>query len=416
MLSKFKLLAAIGFALLLSQIWRQAEGQVHNGLSSRPHVRMSNSKNFGLVVDCQIKGKCSSGVLFGQPFLGTYAYAYAPAIVFDAAGTTHYFFCSSGDGIGVDAIRYVSVKAGTGPLATDTPTVVVRAAPTKTATGATIDEAACDPAVVRYKGPSDSRLYYYLYYTSVVVRPGYKSCGEASRDGMKPCKDVIQVARSERINGPYLVLKKNGVWGAPGVVTKIILESFGSNWGLGVAQQSVMIVNGKLVMFYSDDTDAPRNPARPWYMIESNNPVNWDKAKARKLQLPIPVDPYDKYLNSGDFKYDPLRHQFVLVSTAPSLGRAPKKTFLQISSSADGIRWNPWKIAIPPPRFPNYAHNPGTLSDDRGWIVRRAGEFSFAFAANPNLSSYDTWCPPKPRSGCRVWSLYQVNVSDDVEP
>jgi hypothetical protein len=405
--------AAFFLGVFLGQLGRSVAAQTDDGSAMIRSVPREGEPQ--VIVDCRISGNCSSGRQLGRSFQGTYAYAYAPAMIFDSAGTTHYFFCSSGDGIGLDAIRYISVSAHADPKSKRAPIVVVRARPTKTADGRTVDMAACDPSIVRFKGPEDDKPYYYLHYTSVVMRLGYKSCGEPSRDGARPCKDVIQVARSERIDGPYLVLKENGIWGAPGVAAKVILESFGSNWGIGLAQQSVMVIDGKLVMFYCDDTDAPQRPTRPWYMIQSHDPIVWDKSKAIEVQLPTRVEPDDKYMNSGDVKYDSVRHQFILVRIALQ-ELAPLRTFLQVSSSTDGLHWAPWLTAVPPSRFPKYAHNPGTLSDDQGRIVRRDGKFSFGFAANPDLSPDNTWCPPKPDSGCIVWSLYQMDVPGSVVP
>jgi hypothetical protein len=160
----------------------------------------------------------------------TIQYAYAPSMILKD-GVYHVFFCSGGKLFPAwDYIRYV--KSTDGGQTWSDPVDMLRA----TAFNGN-DLAACDPSVVFFQG------FYYMYY------------GSANTTGSNSFQTVVQVARSTAIDGPYLTYTQRGTWedlpDDPQVIIKPLVTRSHAPTGYGAGQPSVVVLNGKLLMWYN---------------------------------------------------------------------------------------------------------------------------------------------------------------------
>jgi len=311
-----------------------------------------------------------------------YSYGYAPSLVKDN-GIYHTFYCSSPEPrAGIDAIRYVSSQDG---LQWSAPRVMLKAKPRiEVKTRKMTNRAACDPSLVYYQD------YYYLFYSNQ-----YQIGSELGN--RKATQTTISVARARNITGPYLTYTEKGTWEEnPPDVKMIILpqvELRGIRNNYGAGQQTVVVKNGQLYMWYTDDSVHPNEGPRI-YFLKSNDPVNWNGT-------PIPTSL--ARTASVDIKYDLQKDRFVLVRILRSHRR---DSSLSTAYSTDGINWKGFRTLVPQTQFPAFAHNVGISSDRQGHLIN--GENSIvAFGVPYNLNSQDTW---------GKWDLFGLRVNLDSPP
>jgi len=252
-----------------------------------------------------------------------YTYGYAPSII-KHNGIYHAFYCSSPEPrAGIDAIRYVFSKDG---LNWSAPKVVLKAKPRiDSKTRKLTNRAACDPSLVYYQD------YYYLFYSNQ-HQTGLEL---GDRTGTQT---TISVARARNITGPYFTYTERGTWEEnPPDVKMIILPQVkrsGNRHNYGAGQQTLVVKNGQLYMWYTDDSLHPNEGPRI-YFLKSNDPVNWTGK---------PVPTHLARTASVDIKYDARRGRFVLVQILRSHQASPS---LATAYSTDGINWTGFRTLAP---------------------------------------------------------------------
>jgi hypothetical protein len=293
-----------------------------------------------------------------------FAYAYAPSITLKD-GMYHVFFCSKGwlQYSSWDAIRYTTSSDG---RTWSKPKVMLQA------TGANgMDMAACDPSLVRYQG------FYYLYYSSAVsTAPGLY-------------QTVIQVARSQNIDGPYLTYTQRGSWentpGDPKVLIYPIATHSSSPTGYGAGQQSVVVVNGELWMWYTDDSVFVNGKSQvKTYLLHSSDPLVWTPDQSRATNLVNEA--------SIDVKYDAWKFQFVMIRVENEFSA---NSYLARAYSIDGLNWTQPEAVYASSAFPPYTHDAGMAGDETGNLT--TAPTLFGFGAPYDLSNANTWAK---------WDLY----------
>ncbi len=296
-----------------------------------------------------------------------FVYAYAPSIIVKE-GTYHVFFCSQGVSPTWDYIRYTTSRDG---HRWSKPQVILRA------TGANDnDMAACDPSVVFYKG------FYYMYYSS------------ASKTGPKSHQTVIQVARSQRISGPYLTYTQRHTWEPTPKDPQVVVHPLQTQTsGYGAGQETVVVHDGKLMMWYDDDSAFVDGKPHPQvFLLESTDPVAWSPAPNHATNLPNQ--------HSIDIKFDPASSQFVMVAVQDQF---KETSFLGRAYSKDGMTWSAPENALPSAKFPPFAHDSGLAGDENGNLEKPHTLVSFS-------SPYDMGA----KSEWGKWDLFGAFV--DLEP
>ncbi len=350
-----RLVAAFSAVLLITLL--SACG--HLALRNVAAAQTDRSSSFFLVVDAFDDG---------------FSYAYAPSIIFKN-GTYHVFFCSKGwiQYPSWDSIRYTTSNDG---QTWSRPKVVLQAT-----AAAGMDMAACDPSLVFYRG------LYYLYYSSAVTTSPQKF------------QTVIQVARSTSIGGPYLTYTQRGTWENTPLDPKVLIRPLQmhstSPIGYGAGQQSVIVHNGELLMWYTDDSVlAGGQPQVKTYMLRSSDPVTWapDLDHATNLVNQASID----------VKYDESQSQFVMVRVEKEFSA---DSYLAHAYSEDGLIWTVPQNVFPPSTFPSYSHDAGIAADETGNVV--LGRALVGFGAPYGLVDANTWAQ---------WNLYggYVNASPEA--
>lgn len=299
---------------------------------------------------------------------GGFSYAYAPSIVVKN-GTYHVFFCSKALLIPTwDAIRYTSSSDG---ITWSIPRIMVLPSWENG-----MDMAACDPSLVFYEG------FYYLYYSSAMTT------------SPNIFQTIIRVARSANIDGPYLTYTQRGTWESGPPDPQIIISPMQIHTtnppGYGAGQTSVIAQNGKLLMWYTDDSlFIDGQPNLKTFMLESTDPVTWTPDPSRATNL----------LNQGsiDVKYDPSRGQFLMVRVENEF---QSNAYLGRAVSIDGMHWNAPQMVIPPSEFPVYTHDAGMAGDETGNVV--VPDTLVGFGAPYSLTNVNNW---------GQWDLYGVHVN-----
>jgi hypothetical protein len=294
-------------------------------------------------------------------------YAYAPSIILKD-GVYHVFFCSVGASGAWDYIRYVSSADGKN---WSHPTIVLRAT---AANG--FDMAACDPSVVYYQG------WYYMYYSS------------AYATGPNLYQTVIQVARSANLIGAYLTYTQRGTWedtpSDPTVIIQPLVTRSQDPTGYGAGQQTVLARNGKLLMWYTDDSLDPNAGLRT-FMLTSSDPVSW--APSQQAQINV-LDAH-----SIDVKFDVAKNEYVMTRI---INPHSANAYLTRSFSSDGKVWGPFETLIDVNAFPDYANNVGAAGDETGLTV--SGPTLVGFGVPWDLRKNDIW---------GQWDLYEVFVDEN---
>jgi hypothetical protein len=295
-------------------------------------------------------------------------YAYAPSII-KIDNTYHLFFCSYGSPTVWDYIRYTKSTDG---KTWSAPTILLK--PTQDLTKRN-NFAACDPSVVFYQG------YYYLYYSNAYQTSPSEFLVQT----------VIDVARSTKIDGPYQIYTGRGTWESTPkdpkhIILPLVKHSISPS-GYGAGQQTVIARNDKLYMWYLDDS---LDLTRKVYMLESADPVSWSPSSSHVIQM-------NDEPHSVEVKFDPITSKFLMFRI---LRAHESQSHLGYSRSVDGIHWDPFTLISSEIEFPDFAHNPGTSSDQYGTLL--AGTSLIAFGTPYDLSKTDTW---------GKWDLYGTFVS-----
>ena len=304
----------------------------------------------------------------------TIQYAYAPSMILKD-GVYHVFFCSGGNIFPAwDYIRYV--KSTDGGQTWSDPVDMLRA----TAFNGN-DLAACDPSVVFFQG------FYYMYY------------GSANTTGSNSFQTVVQVARSTAIDGPYLTYTQRGTWedlpDDPQVIIKPLVTRSHAPTGYGAGQPSVVVLNGKLLMWYTDDSEQEAAADGDFtifrqYMLESSDPVIWTPDPIRQTSI--------RGQDSPDVKYDATGNRFVVTWVSNMF---TNNASLTRAYSSDGLTWGTTQTLNPAGRFPPYTHNAGEGSDETGHLIPAASKTIIGFGAPYSLSQVNS---------LGNWDLYGVFV------
>ena len=357
------MIAGIGITVYLTQFTQIFKPKAAENPSQQDFIKMADSSDNG------------------------YPYAYAPSII-KKDGKYHVFYCSTPVNHleSWDTIRYISSTDGRNWSTPVTKVITVPTSEGKTS--------GCDPSLVYYQG------YYYLYYSSV-----WKSKPE-----FQVGTTIVSVARSQQIDGTYLTYTDRGTWEErPGDAKKIItpIDPYQEGAGsYGAGQQSVIEKDGKLIMFHTDEPPGSQPPdAVRIYKRESTNPVDWTG----------PAVMTNISAHSPDIKYDPVTDQFILAMVFPFHSVDSSLMFVY---SKDGITWHTsgstpyldfnWPVTtplIPASSFPNFTHNVGMSSDDKGHLL--PGPVLIGFGAPYDLNPQDTWS---------LWDLYGIFVDINVQP
>jgi hypothetical protein len=318
-----------------------------------------------------------------------YTHGYAPSIVKEN-NVYHAFYCSSAElGAGLDAIRYIKSADG---FDWSKPKIVLRAKPTTIpATGKKINGAACDPSIVYYDG------YYYLFYTNVYQTAPKVRTDLSFRATASSYQNGISVARSRQIEGSYLTYTMRDTWEYnPGDVKTLIsplVERYRHPGSYGAGQQTIVAKDGKLYMWYTDDSVNPGHgrASTDTYFSQSNNPLDW-VTKPIKTNIASIAG-----LNSFDIKYDLKNKHFILIGIR---NQHSLHSFLVKSESVDGITWSSPKTIISEQNFPKFAHNNGVSGDRQGYLIDNE-EPIVGFGAPYNLQMRNKW---------GLWDLFGVRV------
>jgi hypothetical protein len=303
---------------------------------------------------------------------GGFAYAYAPSIILKN-GTYHMFYCSKGwlDHPSWDAIRYSTSTDG---HSWSTPTVVLQAT---AANG--MDMAACDPSLVSYGD------FYYLYYSSAITT------------APNSFQTVIQVARSSKIAGPYLTHTQRGTWENTPKDPKVVIYPLEMHStppiGYGAGQQSVIVRNGELLMWYTDDSVlVSGQPQVKTYMLRSSDPVSWIPDQGRATNL----------INEAsiDVKYDASQSKFMMIRVEKEF---QPDSYLARAYSTDGLTWTVPEPVLPSPGFPPYTHDAGIAGDETGILAPSPG--LVGFGAPYDLADTTKWAQ---------WNLYGAYLDNSA--
>ena len=320
-----------------------------------------------IVAQPVIRVDCANSLCAWEPSVAG-SYAYAPADI-TYQGVNHLFFCSTGvPNITADSVRYINDRDAALKVALN-PTGGFDSVNKS-------DIAACDPEVVFFKG------YFYLFYGSTrAVDPALYPTPSGGADGLI---NVIHVARSASIDGPYQILDQGGTWKTTTNTPKHIIpphvlstsRSQGQGY-LGASWPSVVVRGDTLYLWYLDNTaDLITGYAKErYYFLKSTDASVWNTANESLTDI-------RDYVHSGEVKYDPTSNQFVMFSGTPHIA----SSWLGVRSSADGIHWSQVAKVTD---LPNYSHNVGIESDELGNLPSRP--FRFNFAAAPGLVNSSSW-------------------------
>jgi hypothetical protein len=298
--------------------------------------------------------------------------AYGPSIILKD-GKYHVFFCSKGwlQHPSGDAIRYTSSTDGQNWAQAR---VILQA----TATNGS-DLAACDPSLVFYQG------FYYLYYSS------------ATTTSHNNHQTVIQVARSAQIQGPYFTYTQRGTWEHTPRDPRILIFPLrlhtSQRTGYGAGQPSVIVRNGELFMWYTDDSVlVDGQPQVRAYMLRSTDPLKWRPDPANGTNL----------INEAsiDVKFDASQAQFVMVRVEKEF---TADSYLATAHSTNGLTWTVPQNVFPSSRFPPYTHDAGIAGDETGVLI--SSPTLTGFGAPYNLTDRNSWAK---------WNLYSVDIEPDT--
>jgi hypothetical protein len=282
---------------------------------------------------------------------GGFGYAYGPAIIY-TQGVYHAYFCSGGSGANDwDDIRHET-----------SPDLVNWSGPSVLLTPTTLERSNCDPSMVLFDAGDGP--YYYLFYSGNITN----------------VQTVNFVARSPSPDGPFLKYTDRGTWEESPPDAHVITWPFkaaadGSNV-YGAGESTVVVKNGVLYMWYTDDTN-PSVSGAYQYLRTSIDAVTWS--------APVLTNVSDV---SVDVKYNASANEFVMIEATPQLSTS---TQLLARTSTDGINWSAPAVLCGSNCLPHYSSNPGWSSDDQGHVINLSSVL-IGFGAPYGLnSSAETW-------------------------
>ena len=271
-----------------------------------------------------------------------YHYAYAPVLIRENAGW-RMLYCSSGKGVADwDWIRSATSADG---RVWSAPSVLLKT------TGGEGERAACDPSLVRYRAPGDAAPFYYLFYS-----------GSPNGTGT-----AMFVARASAIEGPYAKWTGSD-WEVDARSPQPIIRPAASHPDqsgfYGAGQQSVVVRDGRLHAWFTDDTACTPRYERI-FTSQATDPTAWSPPVATSVAS-----------SSVDVKFDPGSRRFVMYAI---MGPHSFTSYLVRWVSGDGVAWGKPDIVAGPTGFTHWAHNVGVSGDDQGHLV--AGDLLVGFGA-----------------------------------
>lgn len=305
--------------------------------------------------------------------LGGFSYSYAPSII-RVDGQYHAFFCSAGDGGGDwDHVRSVTSPDG-----------VSWTSPQSVITSSGDERANCDPSVVRFDAGDGP--YYYLFYSG-------------NRFNVQT---VNYVSRAATLDGPFLKWTQRGTWeeqpSDPQVIVAPVTATPDNSGVYGAGQPSVVVRNGVLYQWYTDDTtELPARRQGRVFLRTSRNATEWSESRQTNVEAA-----------SVDVKYDATRDQFVMFNVA---NEHQATSYLAMRVSKDGVTFSDSITVCDSSCMPDWANNPGISGDDQGHLI--GDQVLVGYAAPYDLSSLYT-------NDCNValwpycwghWNLYVQPVS-----
>lgn len=260
-----------------------------------------------------------------------YGYAYAPTIIHDGR-RFHMLFCSYGRRGVWDYVRYAVSEDGR----TWSPPQIVL-----TATENAGERAACDPSLVRFRAPGDEQPYFYLFYS-----------GNAENVGT-----TMFVARADTMEGPYAKWTTRRTWEVDPPDPQPIIAPANpkpeKSGFYGAGQQSVVVRDGRLVSWFTDDTSCGASRCDRLFTASTRDPTSWPRA--------TPTDVAGA--SSVDVKYDPGARRYEMWSVE---GAHTPDSWLARRRSTDGVRWSPPDAVCGVGCFDPNAHNLGVSGDASG--------------------------------------------------
>ena len=343
--------------------------------------------NIGAAATCADVNEFSEPIMMAKAE-NAFVFAYAPTII-HTQGTYHAYFCSGGTNTvdDWDNIRHVS--------STDMTTWT---APAMASKPVTYERSNCDPSIVRTD--LGDGLFYYLFYSGNVTT----------------IQTVNFAARSTSPDGPWYKLTQRNTWeiqpSDPKVVTapmraypdntiwfsgslQVLAPPWPPGWVpiYGAGQPTVVVQNGKLMMWFTDTTvDLPQLYQSRIMLTTSTDAINWT----------TPVATNVVGLSSVDVKYDDSSKQYVMVAQdVPH----QKNVQVELLPSPDGVTWTTPKVICDSDCHQDWSNNIGMSGDELGHIESHK-RMLIAYAAPYNLD-------PKYNNDCNLgtpcfpqWDLY----------
>jgi hypothetical protein len=332
-------------------------------------------------------------------FVNYDTYAYAPDIV-KQGGTYYAFLCSRHDSdpgysygsnfpFG-DGVRLVTSTDG---INWSSPTLLLYTHQNEIDSNDYDNLNACDPSVVYYDGGDG--YYYYMFTGNSTL----------NTNRTPELLTYVSVSRSSSITGPYTTYTQRGTWETTPTDAAHIVDPRNVNPGYpayGAGQPTVVVKDGKLWMFYVDDsnrTDHTNNTTFcDVWMMQSTDPKSWNTSTATDT---------GKCVHSPAVTWDSSRSQFAMISVAGAAGApspqvptpppqpqnpcAPDNQCytdarLIAYYSSDGVNWSSSTEILGSNVWPHASGNGGLSHDNQGWLV--SGELPIvATGAPPNLST-----------------------------
>ena len=248
--------------------------------------------------------------------------------------------------------------------------------------------------------------YWYLFYS------GLRTVPNSSCPGRVAYQTVIRVARSTTIDGTYQKPVKKGSkvsWvsaaaESPSNDPLVLVAPRHLRCGYyGAGQQTVIVKDNQLWMWYLDDTANPDGtPAATQnlqiYLNRSVDPLAWNPATAELTQGAFVA---------LDVKYDGRAQAFIQVAVPWVATSGPYGGLSAVPSkySADGITWEWGRDLVAPEGMPRWSRvEAGISGDARGWVS--PGRTLIAFGCPHGSCLQFGFSGPAAQPAYGWWDLY----------